>query len=56
MQYLRSGKPHDTYARAVINRAGRRIASVTVEAWQEARDSPIAFLHGHFLVAPAEPA
>lgn len=51
VQYLRSGKPVDTYARAQIKRAGRRIASVTVEAWQEARANPIASLHGHFLLA-----
>jgi uncharacterized protein (TIGR00369 family) len=51
VQYLRSGKPLDTYARAQIKRAGRRIASISVEAWQEARAQPIASLHGHFLLA-----
>jgi uncharacterized protein (TIGR00369 family) len=51
VQYLRSGKPMDTYARAHVKRAGRRIASITVEAWQEARANPIASLHGHFLFA-----
>jgi len=51
VQYLRSGKPVDTYARAQIKRAGRRIATVSVEAWQEARANPIASLHGHFLLA-----
>ena len=50
VQYLRSGKPMDTYARARMNRVGRRIANVYVEAWQEARASPIATLHGHFLL------
>ena len=32
VQYLRSGKPLDTSARAQITRAGRRIASISVEA------------------------
>jgi uncharacterized protein (TIGR00369 family) len=53
LQYLRSGKPLDTYARAQIKRAGRRIASISVEAWQETRAQPIASLHGHFLLAAA---
>lgn len=53
VQYLRSGKPLDIYARAQIKRAGRRIASISVEAWQESRALPIASLHGHFLLAAA---
>ena len=54
-QYLRSGRPLDTYARAQINRAGRRIASVSVEAWQETRAQPIASMAGHFLLAAEGP-
>jgi len=53
VEYLRSGRPVDTYARAQIKRLGRRVANVHVEAWQEARDRPIAALHGHFHVTPA---
>ena len=53
VDYLRSGRPVDTYARAQIKRLGRRVANVHVEAWQEARDRPIAALHGHFHVTPA---
>ncbi len=53
VEYLRSGRPVDTYARAMIRRAGRRIANVQVEAWQDSRASPIAALHGHFLITPA---
>jgi acyl-coenzyme A thioesterase PaaI-like protein len=52
IDYLRSGRPLDTYARALIKRVGRRIANVQVEAWQEARANPIAILHGHFLLTP----
>lgn len=50
VEYLRSGRPVDTFARAAIKRMGRRIANVHVEAWQEARGAPIAALHGHFLL------
>ena len=54
VEYLRSGKPVDTFARATLKRVGRRIANVQVEAWQEARLNPIAFLRGHFLVTPGD--
>jgi uncharacterized protein (TIGR00369 family) len=52
IEYLRSGRPLTTYARATVKKVGRRVANVHVEAWQEQRDAPIAFLRGHFLVAP----
>jgi len=45
VDYLRAGAPQDTYAAARINRLGRRIANVRVEAWQETRDRPIAGAH-----------
>jgi len=48
--YLRSGRPVETYARAVISKHGRRVANVRVEAWQEDRSRAIASGHGHFLV------
>jgi uncharacterized protein (TIGR00369 family) len=54
VDYLRSGRPVDTYARALIKRAGRRIANVHVEAWQEARSNPIAALRGNFLLTPVD--
>ncbi len=54
IDYLRSGRPMDTYARAHVNRVGRRIANVQVEAWQEERARPIAALRGHFMLTPME--
>ena len=54
IDYLRSGRPVDTFARAQIKKVGRRIANVQVEAWQDARAAPIAALHGHFLLTPRE--
>jgi uncharacterized protein (TIGR00369 family) len=50
IDYLRSGRPVDTYARAHVTKLGRRIANVRVEAWQFDRADPIAALHGHFLL------
>lgn len=51
IDYLRRGKPIETYARAQIFKQGSRVANVRVRAWQENFDSPIATLHGHFLMA-----
>jgi len=51
VEYLRPGKAQTTYARAELRKVGRRVANVHVEAWQEARDHPIAFLRGHFLLS-----
>ena len=50
VDYLRSGLPRDAYARAQVNRSGRRYASVHVEAWQDNRSRPFAQATGHFLM------
>jgi acyl-coenzyme A thioesterase PaaI-like protein len=54
IDFLRSGHPVDTFARAVIAKEGRRIVNVGVEAWQEDRKRPIARAHAIFLVSPIE--
>jgi len=50
VDYLRSGLPRDAYARARINRSGRRYASVHVEAWQDNRTRLFAQGTGHFVM------
>ncbi len=50
VDYLRPGLPRDAYARARVNRSGRRYASVHVEAWQDNRDRLFAQASGHFLM------
>ncbi|MBX3481234.1 MAG: PaaI family thioesterase [Caulobacter sp.] len=55
VEYLRSGRPLTTYARADIKKVGRRIANVHVEAWQEQRAQPIAALRAHFLIGGGTP-
>lgn len=49
--YLRSGRPVEVRARARIGKAGRRVAYVLAEAWQDDPDNPIASLTAHFLIA-----
>jgi uncharacterized protein (TIGR00369 family) len=50
IDYMRSGRAVDTWARATIAKHGRRVASVHAIAWQEDRQRPIASATGHFLV------
>lgn len=50
VDYLRAGLARDAYARARINRSGRRYASVHVEAWQDNRSRLFAQATGHFLM------
>lgn len=57
VEYLRSGRPVDTFARGVPTRQGRRVANVHVEAWQDDPSRPIAVASAHFLVSgDADPA
>ncbi|MEM9196024.1 MAG: PaaI family thioesterase [Myxococcota bacterium] len=50
VQYLRSGRPEDTYASATVVKLGRRVAAVRGEAWQSERDKPIATATANFLL------
>ena len=54
IDYLRSAKSEDLYARATVTKLGRRIANVRCEAWQSDRAKPVAGLHAHFLVSAPE--
>lgn len=53
VDYLRSGRAVDTFARGTITRLGRRVASVRAEAWQEDRTKPIATANAHLLITPS---
>ena len=50
VEYLRSARPRDTFARAEITKRGRRVANVYATAWQDRRDRPMAQAHAHFLL------
>jgi acyl-coenzyme A thioesterase PaaI-like protein len=54
VDYLRSGRPMDTLARANFTKLGRRVASVAVEAWQDDRSKPVGAAQIHFLVTPVK--
>ena len=50
VDYMRGGTPRDTYAEAVIERLGKRMANVEAFAWQGERDKPIASARINFLL------
>lgn len=51
IDYLRSGRLEETFAKGMVTRQGRRVANVRVEAWQSEPSAPIAVAHGHFLIS-----
>ena len=54
VDYLRSARVIDTYARATITKHGRRVANVQVLAWQREESRPVAAAHAHFLLKSPE--
>jgi acyl-coenzyme A thioesterase PaaI-like protein len=54
VDYLNPGLPRDAYARARVNRFGRRYASVQVEAWQDKKEKLFASASCHFLMPQRE--
>ena len=51
IDYLRSGRPEECFARCEVVRLGGRVALVTVRVWQRSPELPIAVARGHFLLA-----
>lgn len=51
VQFLASGKPRPTFARARIVKLGRRTANLSIEAWQDDPDRPIASAVMNVMVA-----
>jgi len=50
VDYMRGGIPRDTFAEAIIERLGKRMANVEAYAWQAERDKPIASARINFLL------
>jgi uncharacterized protein (TIGR00369 family) len=55
IDYLRPGKPQDTYVRAEVVKQGRRVATVQARAWQEHEDQPIAAATVILLILGSDP-
>ncbi|MFO0694778.1 MAG: PaaI family thioesterase [Polyangiales bacterium] len=52
VEYLRTGRMTDTFARATVTRHGRRVANVRVLAYQDDPSKPVAAANAHFLLSP----
>ncbi|WP_233543116.1 PaaI family thioesterase [Sphingomonas edaphi] len=50
VDYMRGGTPGDTFAEAIIERLGKRMANVEAFAWQQDRARPIASARINFLL------
>ena len=50
--FLRTGRPEDTYASVVMVKQGQRVAHLRMQAWQSNPDKPIAIGHGNFMLKP----
>lgn len=50
LDYLRAGLYRDTFASCQVWRQGRRVANVSITAWQSSRDTAIATARAHFKV------
>jgi uncharacterized protein (TIGR00369 family) len=51
VEYLRSARPEDVFARAEFTRHGRRVANVRIFAYQDDPERPAAVATAHFLLA-----
>ena len=50
VDYMRGGTPRDTFATAIVERLGNRVANVEAVAWQSERARPIAAARINFLL------
>lgn len=54
VEFMRGGTEQRTYAMGTVTRAGRRVALVNAECWQDDRTKPIALAQMKILLSPAE--
>src|SRR5262249_34485472 len=50
LNYLRSGRALDSFAKVSIVKQGRRIVAFEAQAWQDDPAKPIASAFGHFML------
>ena len=54
VEFMRGGTEQRTFACGSVTRAGRRVALVNAEAWQDDRSKPIALAQMKVLLSPDE--
>lgn len=50
IDYLRAGHYRDTFVQCQVWRQGRRVANVSITAWQTTQSEPIATARAHFKI------
>ena len=55
IDYLRSGRPQETFASSEIIRVGSRVALVQTRCWQKRPEEPIVVTRAHFLLTDPDP-
>jgi len=53
VEFMRGGTEQRTFAMGTVTRAGRRVALVNAECWQDDRTKPIALAQMKILLSPA---
>ena len=54
VEFMRGGTEQRTFAKGTVTRAGRRVALVNAECWQDDPAKPIALAQMKVLLSPAE--
>ena len=54
VEFMRGGTQQRTFAKGTVTRAGRRVALVNAECWQDDPAKPIALAQMKVLLSPAE--
>jgi uncharacterized protein (TIGR00369 family) len=54
LDYLRPARDQETFAECEITRQGRRIANVSIKAWQNSRVEAVAEARAHFLLSDSD--
>ncbi|PKB25995.1 uncharacterized protein (TIGR00369 family) [Novosphingobium kunmingense] len=54
VEFMRGGTEQRTFAMGTVTRAGRRVALVNAECWQDDRTKPIALAQMKILLSPSE--
>jgi uncharacterized protein (TIGR00369 family) len=54
IDYLKPGRPQESYADCEVSRAGLRVAQVQIRCWQQSPEQPIAIARAHFLLTTTE--
>ena len=54
VEFMRGGTEQRTFAMGTVTRAGRRVALVNAQCWQDDRNKPIALAQMKLLLSPSE--